>query len=77
MAKTPSDHQLFMPNLISFVVLLIFGLIFISVGVYAGFGILIAGIILVLGAFLNLVIYIAKPEKKKQKMLAKWKKKRS
>ena len=77
MAKPPSDHQLFMPNLISFVVLLIFGLIFISVGVYAGFGILIAGIILVLGAFLNLVIYIVKPEKKKQKMLAKWKKKRS
>ena len=75
MAKPPSDHQLFMPNLISFVVLLIFGLIFISVGVYAGFGILIAGIILVLGAFLNLVIYIVKPEKKKQKMLAKWKKK--
>ena len=77
MAKPPSDHQLFMPNLISFVVLLIFGLIFISVGVYAGFGILIAGIILVLGALLNLVIYIMKPEKKKQKMLAKWKKKRS
>ena len=77
MAKPPSDHQLFMPNLISFVVLLIFGLIFISVGVYAGFGILIAGIILVLGALLNLVIYIVKPEKKKQKMLAKWKKKRS
>ena len=77
MAKPPSDHQLFMPNLISFVVLLIFGLIFISVGVYAGFGILIAGIILVLGALLNLVIYLVKPEKKKQKMLAKWKKKRS
>lgn len=77
MAKPPSDHQLFMPNLISFVVLLIFGLIFIYVGVYMGIGILIAGIILVLGAFLNLVIYITKPEKKKQKMLAKWKKKRS
>ena len=77
MAEPPSDHQLFMPNLISFVVLLILGLIFISVGVYVGIGILIAGIILVLGAFLNLVIYIVKPEKKKQKMLAKWKKKRS
>ena len=77
MAGPPSDHQLFMPNLISFVVLLIFGLIFISVGVYVGIGILIAGIILVFGAFLNLVIYITKPEKKKQKMLAKWKKKRS
>ncbi len=75
MTEPPSDHQLFMPNLISFVVLLIFGLIFISVGVYVGFGILIAGIILVLGAFLNLVIYIVKPDKKKQKMLAKWKKK--
>ena len=77
MARPPSDHQLFMPNLISFVVLLIFGLIFIYVGVYMGIGILIAGIILVFGAFLNLVIYITKPEKKKQKMLAKWKKKRS
>ena len=75
MTEPPSDHQLFMPNLISFVVLLIFGLIFISVGVYVGIGILIAGIILVLGAFLNLVIYIVKPDKKKQKMLAKWKKK--
>jgi len=76
MAEPPSDHQLFVPNLISFVVLLIFGLIFINVGVYVGFGILIAGIILVLGAFLNLVIYIMKPDKKKQRMLAKWKKKR-
>jgi len=77
MSEPPSDHKIFVPNLISFIVLLLFGLIFLSFGAYGGIGILISGVILVFGSILNLVIYLEKPEKKKQKALAKWEKKQA